>query len=387
VVSSEARPGGRPLIGLWTVTVQGAWALIAGWQAPPEHAARLAAAVAPLLASFTAVAPIPRVRFTDPTEGAFTVMVPAGWQAAGGMNRNNAYGVPFVNFRAVADPVGAISVAVVSANFMFQEGGSMWGMFGMGGMGGVPSLQYMPAAMFAAKWLAGRLAQQHRDLRVEAVFDRPDLIPFLAVETAKAGIPPETMDLSAAVLQVGYTEGGVALRERARVYVQRPRSAGMMGMFSAGAGTWTAQMEVLWRAPAAQFERMEPVLAGVVDSITVNPQWEQAQMAANRAYIAAQQQDILARTRQISQTLSQTSDIITSGYRERQAVHDRLAHDWSNAMLGYQDMRDPQGNLYSVPAGADQYWRDNAGYVYGGGHLVNPDPTWHKLEPADPRRG
>ena len=59
---------------------------------------------------------------------------------------------------------------------------------------------------------------------------------------------------------------------------------------------------------------------------------------------------------------------------------DRVMHEYSNATLGYQDMTDPSGSVYSVPSGYDQYWLDNQDVLQVGSWLANPDPTWRKLE-------
>ena len=70
------------------------------------------------------------------------------------------------------------------------------------------------------------------------------------------------------------------------------------------------------------------------------------------------QQDTNARLRQISQTLHETTDIINSTFWQRQVVQDRVAHHWSNAMLGRTDVIDSSGTTYSVPNDFDQVWRD-----------------------------
>ena len=54
-------------------------------------------------------------------------------------------------------------------------------------------------------------------------------------------------------------------------------------------------------------------------------------------------------------------------------------------MLGRTDVIDSSGTTYSVPNDFDQVWRDPQGNFIGTGWLVNPDPTWEKLEFVDRR--
>jgi hypothetical protein len=210
--------------------------------------------------------------------------------------------------------------------------------------------------------------------------DRPDLLPAAAAEWARAGLSPATIELSAAILQVSYREGNTLFREKLGVAVQRPKPG--MAFFTALPGMWAAQVPSFGRAPADQFERWEPVLYGIVDSLQIDPQWQQLQNQQVQARCNMLQQDTQRRLGEISHTLSQTSDIITSGYWQRQTVHDRLSHMWSNTIMSTRDVADSSGTVSNVPNGYAQYWRDNRGYVHGGGWLANPDPTWHKLEPT-----
>jgi hypothetical protein len=377
-VRTQARQAGRLLDGAYTVMVSGTSALITGFQGPGERVQPLLPTLGRILASFRPIPRLPRTSFRDPTEGSFTALVPQGWQARGGTNRgNNVYGIGFPSFEAASDAAGTLKAAVVWLQFAFSEGlGGLWGM----ATPGVQMLPSMPAAVFAERWLVPWLRQHHAGLKLERAIDRPDLLPAAAAEWARAGLPLETVELSVAALQVTYREGNTVFREKLGVSVQRAKPG--MGFFTALPGMWAAQVPNFVRAPADQFERWEPVLLGVIDSLQIDQQWQQIQNQQVQARCRVMQQDTQRRLGEISHTLSETSDIITSGYWQRQAVHDRLSHTWSNTIMGTQDVVDPSGTVYNVPNGYDQYWRDNRGYVYGGGWLVNPDPTWHKLEPT-----
>ena len=94
------------------------------------------------------------------------------------------------------------------------------------------------------------------------------------------------------------------------------------------------------------------------------------------------QQQAMARLQQISRTLSETTDIITSGFWERQGIQDHAMHQWSNGFLGRTDVVDSQGTVYSVPNDADLYWKDlQGGDILGTGVLFNATPNLERLQP------
>jgi hypothetical protein len=357
--------GGRAVEGAFTVVTGEGGGLIAGYQAPRERLNELAPMLAQIVESFHAVEPLPRVAYREPTENAFTAQVPQGWQAQGGVTRQNAYGAAFAVFQAQSDAAGTMRVSIPAIYHSFLEG------YAMLPTPGISMLPYMPARVWAERWVPGWLAARVPGLRVEHVVDRPDLLPLLAAETSKV-MPPESMELSAADLYIAYADRDVAFRERLTMTCQRPRMGG---------GLWSAFISGVVRAPADRWAAWEPVLSGVAGSFQQDARWEAAELARSAQISMQMAMDSIRRTREISRTLSETSDIITGGYWERQQVHDRVMHDWSNAFRGREDVVDPSGTVYNVPAHFEQYWRDNQGNILGGGWGVQPDPTWTRLEP------
>ena len=367
---TESRTAGRSVAGLYSVVTQGESGLISGFQAPHEQAESLAPTLGQIVGSFSLVPRTPREQFREPVEGAFTVLYPQGWSIGGSVNRANAFGGAIPGFQAAK---GATSVDNWIRNFSFAD--SIWLL-----MPGQQKLKYVPAAGFAGTWLPGWLQKQTGPLRVEQVIDRPDQVPQLALEVAKAGQAPDRYDLSAATLQFMQVRNGREFRSRLGVVAQRSRDNGIWSM-SMNPTAWSALITSSMHAPAEEFDGVAPVLSGVLDSFQKNPEWEQAELMRSRQVSMQMQQQALARLQQISSTLSQTTDIITSGFWERQAVQDRVAHNMSNAIRGRTDVVDPQGTVYSVPNGHEQVWRDRQGNFIGTGMLNNPpDPTWVEME-------
>jgi hypothetical protein len=183
-----------------------------------------------------------------------------------------------------------------------------------------------------------------------------------------------------AVLETTNTENGLRLRQKSRIEVQRERPSGFP--FGAGSSGWSASLDIYYRAPDSEFGAWEPVLSGVLDSIKMNPAWEVGERQLAQNYIQNAQTDIARRTRQISQTLSETSDILNNSYWDRQATYDRISEQRSNVTLGYQNMAAPDGEVYKVPSGYEQYWVSGLGDVYGGSWLTQPDIHWQPLQPT-----
>ena len=366
---------GIQLVGNYFISVHQLDGLISGFQCPTDQIAGRSDDLQLILSTFRPIEQMARLRHVEPAENAFEIWAPEGWNITCGINRNYIGGVAMMQMNCTRDQAGLTQAAIVWLQWNFQEGAMMWGI-----PTGVPVLPYMPAAQLAQNYIAGWMNQIHQNFQLIGVRDRMDLVPQLAQEYARGGMDPQTVDLSAAMLETSYVENGRRLRQVSRVMVSHPKP---MGFFQAsGGGIWMAFLDSYIRAPEDEFDALEPVLSGILDSAKSNPAWQQAQTMRNQAYIASQQQDIYNRTRQISQTLSETSNLISQGYWARSESQGRLSNAWSNAILGYQDMSDSSGTIYKVPSGYDQYWRDGLDNIYTGGWLTNPDPTWTRLDPT-----
>lgn len=370
---------GQPLEGLYSVVVSGGSAMLSGYECPRGQAQARAPVMSQILSSFSTIPALPRRRVVEPAEQAFAFEIPEGWGSQAGVNRGNVGGKGSPQFAAGQNPHNTVAAAMPSYQWNFIEGG--WGSpFGglLGGMGGgVSSMPHTPAAPFCERFIVPWMRSFQAGLSVLGVEDRPDLTAAAYQELAETGTgSPASMEVSSAVLTTAYVENGAQLQQRSVVAVFRPRAMSSFG------GAWTAALNVYYRAPQAEFDRWEPVLLGLIASFHLNPRWQQGELALAQNFILQSQMDRQRRLGQIAQTLSQTSDIITSGYWSRQETYDRLSQMWSNAILGRQDMTTASGQVYNVPAGYDRYWVNGLDNVYAGGWNDRPDIHWQPLEPT-----
>jgi hypothetical protein len=364
------------LDGIFNILVNGTNVIISGYEAPAAHIEQRSADLIKILSSFRTIELMPRQMIVEPTENAYSVTVPQGWSYQASVNRNHIGGIGLPYFSCTRDPQGQVAACMPWFSWMYAEG--MAGLFG--GFSGYQALPFMPAAQFCTQQIMPWMKQFQAELSIEDVQDRPDLAELFQRELAKSGYPPGSFDVSTAILTTTNSENGIRLRQCSRVFVQKQRNSGF-GMWG-NPNFWTAGLDIYYRAPVTEFSSLEPILSGILDSMKNNPAWQQNEHMRNQATIANQQADIQRRQRQISQTLSETSDIITNSYWNRQAAYDRMSEQSSNATLGYQNMVDSSGQEYKVPSGFDQYWADGLGNVFGGGWLSQPDINWKPLDPT-----
>lgn len=367
---------GQSFDGCFNILVQGSNAIVSGYEAPTQVVAERGPIMAQILSTFRTAELMPRQWVQEPMEGAYSAAIPAGWSFQGGVNRNNIGGSGSVSFSTGRDPQFQVGAAMPWYHWNYMDG---WGGF-MGAMGGYQAMRYTPAAQYAAQQVAPWMGRSLKELKVEAVIDRPDLAEFFQRDLLEAGYLPGMFEIQTAMLETTHTENGVRLRQKARVSTQRQMGGG--GLMSGVMPMWVATMDIYYRAPDLEFAEWEPVLAGILDSLKMNPAWQMGERRLAQNYIANSQADTQRRLHQISQTLSETTDIITSGYWNRQQTYDRISEARSNATLGVQNVTSASGDVYKVPNGFDQYWVDGLGNLYGGSWMSQPEINWTPLTPT-----
>lgn len=360
---------GQTLEGIYNILVDGQNCIISGYSAPPQNLMQQGPLMTQILATFrTTGQPMARQPAFEPQERAFSIQIPSGWIFRGGVNRNNIGGAGSLQFSVGRDPQGSAMVSMPSFTWMFTQPVMSFFAFPTG----VPSLPFMPASQFVQQVVMGQYRQMHPDVQIVRVMERPDLSELSQWELARSGYPLGTFETSIAMLEAVYSEQGVRYLEKSKVGVMR----------QPGQPMWNALIDMMYRAPEAEMRTLEPVLTGCYWTLQINPQWQAGERSLAQNYINNSQADIHRRQAQISQTLSETSDIISSSYWNRQASYDRISEMRSNATLGVQNVASDSGEIYKVPFGYDQYWRDGLGNVFAGSWLTQPEINWQPLTPT-----
>jgi hypothetical protein len=358
---------GYQLSGMYDVRIQDQQAFLSGFSCPTEQVQTKMKSFQSVLASFSPTQRMERQKHQEQSEGAYTLWAPTGWQVNATLNRQNINNSATMKVIVMRDPQGLVQTSIPDAKWNFSMVMPPWGS-------STPPMPYMPAAQFFQNFLLPQISQQCQGLQVIEIVDRPDLALGQMRAMQNIGMNPNSQMVTGAHMIISYMENGVRLRQYGHVDCIGSPGVGF-------GGNWAAYLSSVYRAPENEYDELEPILTGILESVNYNPSWKQAEDAGNQGYLMASFQDRMSRLKQISQTVHETNEMFNQSYQQRQESDDRISHEWSNATRGVQDMTDQSGSLYSVPSGYDQYWRDGLDNLYVGNWLTNPDPTWTRLEP------
>ena len=329
------------------------------------------------------------VRWTDPLENAFSMSVPQGWKALGGMYRKSAL-----------DTRPALTLLSPSGGVCIKMGSPEVGIFmeplytAMGNMtrGSLPQHDgtqleirpYQPGAQFGRYYVEKYLGQECGNLRIGSNSDRADLAPqFLQEARTLAPDLPAGVRLTAGEVTYSCIAQGVELT----------------GYFAAGTVLLPAQPLVngrggaLWAVfPAYGYlslpglrQDAERIGQQVLASFQVHPQWQQKQRQMSQSIVIGdtlESQRLRERAQQaIAEDERQTSDLISRSYWAQQERYDEISRKRENGILGTVDVVDPYtSKQYKVESNSNFYWMSDQGYI--GGTLAHDPPSggpWREM--------
>src|SRR5580658_5137753 len=324
--------------------------------AVPAAAARAAApvSVAPLKVSSYAT-------FTEPSEHAFTMEIPSGWQATGSLMRRGALQIsPFVRtlspdrltYLMVGEPT---LLSYTPPNATTLRLGWREGSLHNSGLGGVSMLlHYIPGAQFAQLYGQTALGGLCPQLRLQAVQERSDF-----VAAADQLIPTVIPSVST---------GGEASFSC--------RHGGQDMVVRVDAVTRNTRDNVYWSviflraliAPSAQVDAAFEVLKHMTVTFKYDPAWVQQQNQMSQAAAAAinqraqaslrAQQGIIASLNATDENFSAMDDIV-SGYSNYRDERTGNVYKLSNTDPG-KWVDDSSGRIVSTPDDNPPPWA--AGY-------------------------
>ncbi|HEY2710542.1 MAG TPA: hypothetical protein VGI95_21060 [Caulobacteraceae bacterium] len=218
--------------------------------------------------------------FTDPTENAFTVSVPAGWTAKGGVQRGSAtYVRPWVQ-AASADGASTISLGdpsippFVEPSDQHPAGSSFQGLVGQQ----VSAEPYETGAQFAADYAQRSFGASCQGLQQTGGQPEPDLVQAAQADTAKlaasVGVAPPQIDFDGASAQFTCQANGV------------PYVVGVMAVTSHQQSSWGVPLLVSYRTPAASQAPTDAAARAMRASFQHQPQWDAQMAAATRQQLA-----------------------------------------------------------------------------------------------------
>jgi hypothetical protein len=318
-----------------------------------------------------AVAAIPIVRhwqaFSDPNENAFQIEMPQGWRVGGGTARRSA-----LQFRLWSTAVSPDGSTILSINdpqapyyvapspMLISTGFSVGSLYSPGGGNVYIVAPYQTGSQFAAYWGSSKLSSFCKSVSIVSSRERPDLSQRVNSISASLGIYYDfgettfscsrngvlmTADFLASTVMVG-GQGGLWMPDAIEAFVAPTPVAGM----AAG------------------------ILAHMLKSSQINPTWAMGQ-----------EQTTAAVSRIYSQTNSEISNMIMSGWEQRGAMIDRVMEEASRTRLGIDIYSDPStGTEYTVNNTSHHYWTDVTGNVVGTETDEAPGAGYHRLTRVPP---
>lgn len=310
------------------------------------------------------------VSWTDPRENALTISVPKGWETTGGLQRMSVNDVR--SSVQIVSPDRQIWILVGDPNIgpftqptqLLARGGFREGSF-QPLTDGTKLLikRFRSGQQFAREYAEGVIGQQCGDLRVTASSDSPDL-----ASACQAEVRAEASEYG---INVQMTAGDVAFT----CTLQRSGSSATPMVGHVTAVTGLASPSPLWHlyklygylAPAGRQAEADSVCRNAAASLKLDPQWQMKQKQASALSVEQGKREseaTLQRWRMAYDAQRKSHEIVMDVIRHRNAVQDKIAHDWSNVNRGTIDVRDEStGKTYNVWNTPGRRWIDGMGNI------------------------
>jgi hypothetical protein len=324
-------------------------------------------------------------KYVDPSEGAFSLDVPAGWRVQGGSRRMSTLeirsGVEMIS------PDGAIDIFYGDLNVpIYTVPSPMLTATGIG-PGKVYSpgygqqwlvMPYLDGQSFAARWGAERVGRSCGAVQRTGVQPRPDASHGIDRALAAAGIHSS---IQAGEATFSCTMNGTP----AAAYVFAATELVRMQM----AGLWDVKSLAGYVAIQPRAAEANALLGHIVASFAVDPGW-----AARQQQTAAQTSRMVAQTNQVvssaiaqrGRTLSETTDIIVKGGEARsRATSNAIEKYDESAVRGTSTYVNPStGDRRTLDNSGSHQYMNNSGQTLGTNSETSPGLGWTEMQRVPP---
>ncbi|HEX8459425.1 MAG TPA: hypothetical protein VF656_19185 [Pyrinomonadaceae bacterium] len=298
-------------------------------------------------------------RWTDPTENAFSLEVPVGWNTTGGIKRFGGTSRASewviqspdeeVSMRSgdVTIPTQFVEPSETVRSFGYREGqtyaGTNWIV-----------MRYLPAMDFATDYVQRTVGGDCGDIRWLAQKDRADYVE----QMMRNGLLVPSNNYTAAEVTFTCQQGGEPHVGYLFVITSATNDMGVGRM-------WSVSTLYGFFATAARASEADAVLQRGIASFEINPQWYAAERGAER-----QMAEDFRRSREYAAQLQQQTQA------ERWASWERITEQRGDILAGQTRVVDPEsGQAYKVQSGSNYYWVDpNREVIVGTNQPYKP--TW-----------
>lgn len=298
------------------------------------------------------------MRINEPSEGAFSILVPKGWQSQGGIYRINAAqaGGPLNAIEAkcdltlTSDPQGTVVFRILP-DIVYAHvgiGGGFWG----------PGSNYQGAMVRqiedASTHLRSIFAHLHGNVPSPQVLKLNRLpgeinsmergLAYTNQLLTQIGGPQMGFRCDASGGVFEYTEGGVHYREVVLTGVVDMRAA----------LTWKNTRTLAFRAPAAEFDRWRPVMDIMRFSVRFNQNWILSEMKGQRE-----------RANIVMKVYDEIRRIDREIVRKTTINREEIMNDNFLVLTGQEEFVNPHTNEVEMDTDSYKYrWTTSGGDVY-----------------------
>ncbi len=298
-------------------------------------------------------------RVSEPNENAFTVLVPKGWQTAGGIFnvnplKSNGPGnsiSPKCDYTVKSDDRGGIMLRWLPAwnyaDLTYSPTG--FGLFRPGqSYQGMP-VRVMPAIKAFLTELAAKERPGAANFAVVAEDPMPEVTRAfderaapLNLQLRQAGLGP--LRFESLAMAVEYDEAGVRYREVLMTTIADNRRSAFQ---------WSNENTIAFRAPAAEFEAWKPVLDMIQASREANPQW-----------LAAVARAVGERAKGALETQQYINRVANEIVENRRRTNAEIRHENWLFLTGQEEYKNPFTG--AIERGTSEYryrWENNRGEI------------------------
>ena len=247
-VRFTSNDGRGQLVNRWCCRRQGNVSYVLAAMVRPEHAAQFQADIDAALASAHLVARQAATLFREPSERAYRMLIPQGWQWDGQILRTTQAPGVFVWKVQTPDQLnGAFNAPPTSFNI---------------------AVPFTPAAQCAKTFVLQGLRKQVPDLQLDGIRELPRVGAYFVAMIKAAGLGKNPRVDKCRAEYVG-TRNGTPLRIHCDVGTMMLDASALLG----GRGDWTMTACGYW-APQQGFAVASKIGRGVVCSISTDPVWK-----------------------------------------------------------------------------------------------------------------
>ena len=316
--------------------------------------------------------------FVDPFERAFSMGVPAGWIASGGLLRHSPID-PSICVRVISPDLRTLIILGDPQVRLYTT--PQLSFFGWPSQGEGGSVRnYLSGVDFARAYALGTLAKSYDNLVLIGQKPRPDLAagPWVQFNPMARHDGGE--------VTFSCRQGG----EEARGFVGADTY--IYGWPAQGGVTWGVGLLVGFVAPPQGCDAATATMIDIMKNTRIDPAWLQRQKEISDGYakgiVSAQQTLLAAAQANVERTLHVNQEIWRlqrESFGKRQEQIDAVNEEMREIVAGYSNYVDSAGTRYTLDNTKIDHFADNLGRTLATND-PNPPGWWERLKKA-PRKG